>query len=99
MKRVKSFINHHFSKAELALEEIIIIIVCVVLTLAALAAEALVPVQVNIVRCVTSEERVKMCTERSLCCQYIDEADQDRSSPSEQPAPKPTVHSPRQVYE
>jgi len=73
MQRVKNFLHHHFTKRELALEEILIIAVCLLLALAAFAAEALLQVQVNIVRCVSQEERIQMCRERSLCCEYIDD--------------------------
>lgn len=36
------------------------------------AAEVLMPAKVELVRCVTQEERIQMCKERNLCCYLID---------------------------
>lgn len=65
--------HHHFTKTELVLEEIIIVVaICFLFAAAALGSEALLPVKVSIVRCVTEKERLNMCEQRELCCHLID---------------------------
>lgn len=39
----------------------------------ALAAEVRMPVKVELVRCVTQQERVQMCHERNLCCHLVEQ--------------------------
>lgn len=36
------------------------------------AADALLPVTLNLVRCVTQAERINMCDTRQLCCDFIE---------------------------
>ncbi len=36
------------------------------------AAEAILPIKARIIRCVTHEERQKMCREENVCCQFLD---------------------------
>ena len=39
------------------------------------AAEATMPIQASIIRCVTQEEIIKACHERMACCELIDSGD------------------------
>lgn len=35
------------------------------------AAEAILPIKARIFRCVTNEERLKMCQEENVCCHLV----------------------------
>lgn len=35
------------------------------------AAETLLPIKARIIRCVTNEERLQMCTQENLCCNLV----------------------------
>lgn len=59
---------HHFTRRELLIEEIVIILFCIFSWAAALAATALIPVQVNIVNCGTRAELPARCEADSRCC-------------------------------
>ncbi len=99
--KIKALVSHHFSKTELTIEKIVIIVVvCTMLALATWAAEVLLPVQVNIVRCVTQEERIRMCNERSLCCNLVDEeAGRNVSRPAGEGPPRTRTDFAHEVFE
>ncbi|MBI2234247.1 MAG: hypothetical protein HYU57_04515 [Micavibrio aeruginosavorus] len=62
---------HHFTRRELLLEEIVIILFCLLFWAAAFAATALVPVQVNIINCGTRAELPARCEADARCCALL----------------------------
>jgi hypothetical protein len=71
--RLTRIAHHHFTKAQLLSEEVIIIIILsAMVAITTLAAEVLLPIRVNLVRCVTQDERARMCEERNLCCHLVE---------------------------
>lgn len=54
----------------------IVLMMAVILTLTVpvieiSAAEAILPIKARIFRCVTNEERLKMCREENVCCHLV----------------------------
>jgi hypothetical protein len=74
MKRVIRKI-HHFTKRDLAAEEIIIIIFVCVLAAAALAASAILPIRATIVQCGPQEDLPAKCREDQRCCALLETVD------------------------
>lgn len=70
---MKHFLHkvHHFTKRELLIEEIVIIVFCLFFWAAAFAATALIPVQVNIVNCGTRAELPARCEADARCCTLL----------------------------
>jgi len=87
MKRVIRKI-HHFTKRDLAAEEIIIIIFVCALAAAAFAASAFLPIRTTIVQCGSRDELPAKCREDHRCCALLetvgDRESQTRSGGSRQ---------------
>lgn len=74
MKRVKKKI-HHFTKRELAAEEIIIIfLICFVMAVGSYAASVYLPIKTEIVQCGVREDLPEMCQKDSRCCALLNQS-------------------------
>jgi hypothetical protein len=85
MKRIIHKI-HHFTKKELAIEEILIITVMCVLGTGALAAKVLMPIRAHIVQCGEREDLSRSCREDARCCALLEQAGGAAMSLSPAPA-------------
>lgn len=75
--------THHFTKWELAAgETAIIVIICVMLTAACLAAPALLPIRVKIVQCGARADLPAKCREEQHCCALLEQGGGSRSTPA-----------------
>lgn len=73
MKRIVRKI-HHFSKKELALEEIVIITIVCLLTTGAFAAKILIPIRAGIIQCGHREDLPDSCRRDTRCCLLLEQA-------------------------
>lgn len=74
MKRIRKKI-HHFTKRELAAEEVIIIVfICFVLAVGAYAASVILPIKTEIVQCGAREDLPEMCRKDSRCCALLNQS-------------------------
>ena len=59
---------HHFTRTELAVEEIVIILIICLLCSAALAAKVFLPIRAGIVQCGTKADLTESCRRDARCC-------------------------------
>lgn len=74
MKRLKNKI-HHFTKRELAAEEIIIIfLICFVMAVGSYAASVYLPIKTEILQCGAREDLPEMCQKDARCCALLNQS-------------------------
>jgi hypothetical protein len=57
------------------------------------AAEAIMPIKSRIVRCVTNEERMQMCSQQNLCCNLPMTSNVAYKGPEKHDAPNQTYRT------
>lgn len=70
---------HHFTRTELAIEEIVIILIICLLCSAALAAKVLLPIRAGIVQCGTKAELSESCQRDARCCALMENSNTSTS--------------------
>src|SRR5687768_18261418 len=64
---------HHFTRWELAAEEVVIVvIICVLLTATCFAASALLPIRASLVQCGPRADLPAKCREDQRCCALLE---------------------------
>ncbi len=76
MRKLKKTI-HHFTKIELATEEIIIIVIICLLASVALSASAILPITARFVQCGHQKDLPEACQKDRRCCAFLEKLDHE----------------------
>lgn len=89
---------HHFTRCELVLDEILILLTLVcILSAAALAAVVVLPIRATIVQCGEREDLPAKCREDERCCRLLEQSATGSVTLYPQTRPGPAIVEPAAI--